>query len=266
MMVLSLAAVLAVSPADEMRAAAADVETLPAVARPSVRYLTLYAIEPDKRRQALQTVGLVLNSIAQTRAISQPVLVSPTLVRFSVNQYAPRPNEFAAWYGAWEKLSETDPYFHLRSEITIGSAKRETNPSKALKTPLATKIVTTNGGWVDLQAAARLRAATHSTGALLRADYFITQATIPPRYYEFAGVPESEGEFLKSLGVDQKVIDRLRANAGANLIASGVTAKPRRVVWAQGPLGGVYSTLDVERVDAARDPFAPADLRRRVGI
>ena len=123
------------------------------------------------------------------------------------------------------------------------------------------KTVTTDGGWVDLQAAARLRAATRSAGALLRADYFVTQATIPPRYYEFAGVPESESEFLKSLGVDQKVIDRLRANAGANLIISGVTAKPRRIVWSQGPLGGVYSTLDVERVDAPHDP-----LRRPISV
>jgi hypothetical protein len=256
MIILLLSAVFSITPTDEMRAAAADVETLPAVARPSVRYLTLYAIDPAQRRQAFQTVSYVLNSIARTRAISQPVLVSPMLVRFSIGQYAPRADEFAAWFGAWEKLAETDPYFHLRTEVAVGSAKREPISSKQAKSQqLATKIVTTDGGWADLQAAARLRSATHSAGALLRADYFVTQATIPPRYYEFAGVPESENEFLNSLGVDQKVIDRLRANAGANLIISGVTAKPRRIVWSQGPLGGVYSTLDVERVDAPRDPL-----------
>jgi hypothetical protein len=262
MMNFLLAAVFAVAPADEMRAAAADVENLPITSRPSVRYLTLYAIEPSKRRQAFQTVDYVLNSLARTRAISQPVLVSPTLVRFSIGQYAPRADEFAAWFGAWEKLAETDPYFHLRTEVAVkaefGRRKAEAAGSRnsAFRLPpSALKTVTTDGGWADLQAAARLRAATHSTGALLRADYFVTQATIPPRYYEFAGVPESESEFLKSLGVDQKVIDRLRANAGANLIASGVTAKPRRIVWSQGPLGGVYSTLDVERVEAQRDPL-----------
>jgi hypothetical protein len=262
MMILFFAAALAIAPADEMRTAAADVETLPAVARPSVRYLTLYAIDPAQRRQAFQTVGYVLNSIARTRAISQPVLVSPTLVRFSIGQYAPRADEFAAWFRAWEKLAESDPYFHLRTEVAIkaegGKRKAElrATASSAFRIPnSALKTVTTDGGWADLQAAARLRSATHSAGALLRADYFVTQATIPPRYYEFTGVPESENEFLKSLGVDQKVIDRLRANAGANLIASGVTAKPRRIVWSQGPLGGVYSTLDVERVEAQRDPL-----------
>jgi hypothetical protein len=253
MLSVLLIAALFQSPADEMRAAAADVETLPPATRPDVRYLTLYAIDPAVRRQALQTTSYVLNALSRTRAISQPVLVSPTLVRFNISQYAPRQEEFTAWFAAWEKLVEFDPYFHLRTEIALASAKQQANP-KTTKS-FATKIVTTDGGWTDLQAAAQLRAATHSAGALLRADYFIAQATIPPRYYEFAGVPDNENEFLKSLGVDQKVIDRLRANAGANLIISGVTAKPRRVVWLQGPLGGVYSTLDVERVDAARDPL-----------
>ncbi len=76
-----------------------------------------------------------------------------------------------------------------------------------------------------------------------------------PRYYEFAGIPATESEFLKSLGVDAATIDRLRANAGANLLISGVTQKPRRIVWSQGPLGGVYETLDIQQVDASRDPI-----------
>jgi hypothetical protein len=268
MPLLLLIAALAQSPADEVRAAAADVETLPAVSRAGARYLTLYSVEPAKRRQAFQAASYVLNSLSRTRAISQPVLVSPTLLRFSITQFAPRQEEFADRFSAWEKLAESDPYFHLRTEVAIKAEfppQRVNSRRKAEAagprnsafrlSPSALKTVTTDGGWTDLSAVARLRVATHSAGALLRADYFVTQSTIPPRYYEFAGVSDNENEFLKSLGADQKVIDRLRANAGANLIISGVTAKPRRVVWLQGPLGGVYSTLDVERVDAARDPL-----------
>src|SRR5436190_14934332 len=103
MIFLLLSAVLPVAPADEVRAAAADVETLPTASRPGVRYLTLYSVEPAKRRQAIQTVGYVLNALSRTRAITQPVLVSPTLVRFNISQFAPRTDEFAAWFGAWEK-------------------------------------------------------------------------------------------------------------------------------------------------------------------
>ena len=206
----------------------------------------------------------------RTRAISQPVQISPTLLRFNIAQFASQKDDFIAWLAAWEKLAEGDPYFHLRTEVLAkaegGKGKADgtnaenhgspTASRSAFRVPnSALKTVTTDGGWVDLSAAARLRAASGSNGALLRADYFVAQATIAPRYYEFAGVPETENEFLKSFGVDQTAIDRLRANAGANLIISGVTAKPRRVVWAQGPLGGVYSTLDVAQVDAERDPL-----------
>ncbi|HTQ40332.1 MAG TPA: hypothetical protein VMJ32_15005 [Pirellulales bacterium] len=260
-MALSLFAV--VTPADEVRAAAADVKQLPPEACSAARYLTLYAIDPAKRHEALQVIGYTLNTLSNSRAISPPVLVTPTLVRFSINQYTVRQDEFAAWAAAWEKLAESDPYFHLRTEVlnrqeSVLSNKSSPRSGSVHQTtnhrPLTT-FLTTDGGWADLNATAQLREATHSAGALLRADYFLVQATTTPHYYEFADVPNTENEFLQSLGVDRAAIDHLHANAGANLVLSGVTAKPRRIVWAQGPLGGVYSTLDVERVDAERDPL-----------
>jgi hypothetical protein len=250
------------TPADEMRAAVADVERLPPEVRPTTRYLTLYAIAPSQRQDAVKAISYVLNALSHTRAISQPLLVTPTLVRFSIGQYAPRPDEFAAWFDAWEKLAELDPYFHLRTQVLVNPDSKLRKPAGnktavgiSVSSPSDLKTITTDGGWADPYTAAQLRSATHSVGALLRADYFIVQATTTPRYYEFSGVPDTENDFLKSLGVDRTVIDRLRANAGANLATSGVTAKPRRIVWAQGPLGGIYSTLDVETVDAQRDPL-----------
>jgi hypothetical protein len=268
MFALMLSAALAASPADEVRAAAADIETQPLELRPGTRYLTLYAIPPDARRETLQVAGYTLNALSRTRVISQPVQISPTLVRFHISQFAPRKDEFVAWQAAWEKLAESDPYFHLRTEVLAkdrGTRSAEQvggfqnlsrlNPRSSILT------VTLDGGWTDLTAAARLRASSQSIGAILRADYFVAAATRTPAYYDFAGVPATENEFLKSLGVDRETIDRLRANAGANLLISGVTNKPRRVVWSQGPLGGVYATLDVETVDAARDP-----IRRPISV
>jgi hypothetical protein len=277
MLALLLSAALVTTPAEEVRAAATDIETLPLELRPGTRYLTLYAIPPDARRETLQVVGYTLNALSRARAISQPVQISPTLVRFHISQFAPRKDEFAAWHAAWEKLAEDDPYFHLKTEVlaTTNSSARgplaqplngakktssliipHSSFSSSLRTPNSTlRTVTIDGGWTDITAAARLRANSQSIGAILRADYFIAAATRTPAYYDFAGVPATENEFLKSLGVDREVIDRLRANAGANLIISGVTNKPRRVVWSQGPLGGVYATLDVETVDATRDPI-----------
>ena len=115
--------------------------------------------------------------------------------------------------------------------------------------------MTLDGGWLDLAAVAKLRAASGSAGAVLRADDFVARAAATPHYYALAGIPPTEAEFVKSLGVNGATIDRLRANAGANLLISGVTQKPRRVIWSQGPLGGVYETLDVQQVDAQRDPI-----------
>ncbi|MCC7085947.1 MAG: hypothetical protein IT427_13170 [Pirellulales bacterium] len=263
-----LIAVVAIAPADEVRAAAADVERLPHEAQAGVRYLTLYNIEPSRRMQALRVVNYTLNALSRTRTISHVTSISPTLVRFSVAQFAPRPDEFTAWFNAWEKLAESDPYLHLRTEVveqgrgSRGEGQDTVNIHRSfLDSRSSHLIVSTDGGWTDLAAAARLRSATHSIGALLRADYFVATVTAAPQYYELAGIPDNETDFVKSLGLDRNVVDRLRANAGANVIVSGVTSKPRRIIWSQGPLGGVYVTLDVQQVDAERDP-----LRRPVSV
>jgi hypothetical protein len=271
MFALLLTTVLATTPADEIRAAAADVQQLPHEVQRGVRYLSLYNVKPEQREPALQVVNYTLNALSRARTISHVTQISPTLVRFSIAQFAPQPNEFTAWFNAWEKLAEFDPYFHIRTEVVANSRKltasgepRERVASAhVLRSALHSGygVVTTDGGWTDLSAAARLRHATHSIGALLRADYFVATATIPPRYYEFAGIADNENDFVKSLGLDRAVVDRLRASAGANIIISGVTNKPRRVIWSQGPLGGVYATLDVQQVDAERDP-----LRRPVSV
>ena len=257
---------LAQTPESELRAAVADVERLPPEVRPGVRYLSLYAIPPERRAEAARVVSYTLNSLSRTRAIVRPDKITPTLLRFSISTFVADGKEFAAWSAAWEKPVESDPYWHLPTEIAVSSGSNQPThqaptPTTAAQAaaPDATAIkserVTVDGGWAGLEQAARLRAATTSAGAILRADDFIARATVPPTYYAFAGIPPTEADFLKSLGVDSDTIERLRANAGANLVISGVTQKPRRVVWSQGPLGGVYETLDVQSVDANRDPI-----------
>lgn len=252
---------LAQSPASELRAAVADVERLPPEVRPGVRYLSLYAIPSEQRVDASRVVSYTLNALSRTRAIIRPTTISSTLLRFSISNFVGDGNQFADWSAAWEKLVEGDPYWHLPTEIAASSGPNSSThqapaPAKSAQADsIATTKVTIDGGWVGLDNAARLRTLTGSTGAILRADDFVARATTSPAYYDFAGIPQHQADFLKSLGVDSATIDRLRANAGANLLISGVTQKPRRVVWSQGPLGGVYETLDVQQVDAERDPF-----------
>ncbi len=258
LVIASLAGSLrAQSPGSELRAAVADVERLPAETRPGVRYLSLYAISNERRGEAERVASYTLNALSRTRAITRPTAVSPTLLRLSISNYIGDRAEFDAWCAAWEKLVEGDAYWHLRTQVLTnaegGRMKDENGTHSSFS--LQPSSLTLDGGWLDLSDVAKLRAYCGSAGAILRADDFIARATASPHYYAFAGVPATEAEFLKSLGVDAATIDRLRANAGANLVISGVTQKPRRVVWSQGPLGGVYETLDVAAVDAERDPI-----------
>jgi hypothetical protein len=253
------------SPATELATVLADVEQLHAHDRKTTRYLSLYAIHPNRRDEVAAVAGYTLNALSRSRAIVQPLRITDTLVRFNIERYTTNKTETDEWRATWEKIAEVDPYWHIRTEVlrsrfqVSGSRFKTARGAASNLQPetlnLEPETVTVAGGWTDLAAAARLQALTGSAGALLRADHFIATATIPPRYYEFAGVAAREADFLKSLGVDPKTIEKLRANAGANLILSGVTQKPRRIVWQQGPLGGVYSTLDVERVTAERDPI-----------
>lgn len=257
-------------PASELAAAAADALSQPPQDRLALRYLSLYAVEPDRRDEVAAAASYLLNALGRGRAIELPSRVEGergTLLRIDLRRYAPTADDAREWAAAWEQIAIADPYWHLRTEVlaaspsgasvmTAGSrAAMRTAAPRQPRAILKRQTVTVDGGWVGLENAVQLRALTGSVGALLRADQFVAVASVPPRYYDFAGVEKTEAAFLRSLGIDPGRIERLRANAGANLIVSGVTRKPRRVVWQQGPFGGAYSTLDTLQVDAARDPF-----------
>jgi hypothetical protein len=254
------------SPASELAAALADAGQLHAHDRATTRYLSLYSVPADRRDEVSAVAGYTLNALSRSRAIVRPQQITDTLLRFNIEHYTTNKTEAGEWLAAWEEIVEIDPYWHIRTEvISVGNALRgvpgapigvstSSRPTERHR-GRSPQTLTVPGGWTNLAAAARLQALTGSAGAVLRADHFVSVASVPPRYYEFAGVAPKEADFLKSLGVDVRRIEQLRANAGANLILSGVTQKPRRIIWQQGPLGGVYSTLDVERVAAERDPI-----------
>ncbi len=233
-----------VGPADELRAAVDDLETRVAVElRPHVRYATFYHLPPPERRRAGAVLSLVLNSVSRADAIVRPEPVPDTddrLWRFSLADYR-LPAD------VWELLASHDPYFHIRTRVQA-AALSQTAELEAF----------TDGGWLDLTLAARLRTLTGSGGALLRGDYFITQATTTLDggvYYELAGIADTEEAFFTSIGLDTDSIDRLRADAGANMFRSLVTFKPRRVVRRQGPLGGAWHTYDTAAATPERDPI-----------
>jgi hypothetical protein len=229
------------SPAnDDLLAALADVTERVALAdRPTTRYLSLDQVAAEDRPAVASVASYLVNSVSRHARIT-PVTPVPKsagrLLRIDLNDY-----KLSA--GVWEALvSDNEPYWHLTTEVIDPATKKRTK-------------VYTDGGWINLAAAAALRSATHSGGAIVRADWFVARVSTPPHYYNFAGVAKAVDEWNAALGVDREAIVRLNANRGANLFISGVTHKPRRISRWQGPLGGVWQTYDTFGVDPAHDPI-----------
>jgi hypothetical protein len=237
MLLAILTCVLTATPAIELETALADLRQLPAHEQRETRYVTLYNLMPGERNEAAAAVSFLLNSVSRTGTIVRPsALANGRLLRFSL-----------AWYGlppeVWEALvSDREPYFHLTSQALDPATRK-------------VKTVYTDGGWLNLARAAELRALTQSGGAVVRGDWLVSRVALPPHYYQFAAVAQTESEFLARLGLDLRAIDDLAADAGANLIFSQVTRKVRRVVRRPGPLGGAWHTYDVERSTPERDPL-----------
>ena len=205
----------------------------------------------DRQRNA-QAIAYLLNAVSRTRTIARPEPVDEQwqLLRIDLAAYADfrKTATYNELFQAWEQLVEGDPYFHLRTQVTTG---------KSVQT------VTTDGGWTDLENAARLKTLSHSFGAVLRADYFVSQVA-GPAYYAWAGIPPKEADFFKLFGVDAAVVSALSADSAANVLRSGVTRKPRRIVERPGVFGSVFQTKDVDAESPDRDPFRnPVDFREQ---
>ena len=234
-------------PQSELHAARLDLErNVAPVERATTRYVSFYPLVANRRAAARDVLSFVLNSVSRATVLIRPEVVpgsEGSLLRVSLARYGLPAEE-------WERLASRDPYWHLRTEVL--------DPTASVGGKRATRAVFTDGGWLDLDEARTLRELSHSSGALLRGDFFLRQATTTldgGAYYRLAGIAQTEAEFLRTIGIDSAVVDRLQADEGANLLYSLVTFKLRRIVRRAGPLGGVWQTYDVNASTAERDPF-----------
>ena len=83
-------ALRAQSPATELITALDDAEQLHAHDRATTRYLSLYAIPPDRRGEVAAVAGYTLNALSRSRAIVLPKRITDTLLRL---QYRPLHHE-----------------------------------------------------------------------------------------------------------------------------------------------------------------------------
>jgi len=224
------------------RVALVDIQRTPPADREFIRYVVEVGEDREDRDQRI-AVDYLLNAVSRTRAMIRCEPLPAGVLRIDLSQMArdEHPHELQAVCAAWEAMADADPYFHMKTEAVV-AGKRITSR--------------VDGGWIEPRVAAGLRLNTKSHGPILRADYFVANIARPPAYYNFAGVQATENEFLRdSAAVDRKQQNDLAANSAANLLISKITDRPRRVVMMRGPLGGVYQTLDVEKLDPTRDPI-----------
>ncbi len=258
---------------------------------PALRYLTLYNVPQDQRADAVSVASFVLNSISRSAVLVTPWRVAPTLLAIRLDLVAPRAGDLAAWGAAWEELGQLDPYFHLQALVAAPTkaktktvVEKVTEPGRWRRTgnrwgkrsewvegktferdrtvvlepgSTETRLIYTDGPWLDAESAARLRGLTGSASPLLRADWFIAHATRPPAYYRFLDIKD-EASWHARFGLDSDAVIRLRAVTGANLLRSGVTGKFRRISRWPIPGGAIWATGDTsdERVatDVLRNP------------
>lgn len=230
------------SPLDsEIAAASADAARLgPSAAQ--ARYLTLYNVPEADRPELVAAVSLLVNSFSNVATIHRPVAVSPTLLRVDLSTYVRTAGDYRTLALAWDAVAASDPYLHLKTEVLDPRTQRRT-------------AVFTDGGWVNLAEAAKLRALTGSAAGLLRADWYVATCCRPEAYHELAGIPKTLGEYLGARGISLKAANDLQAVMAANLRRSGITDRPRRVGHLVGPIGSVYFTLDAAKTSAVNDPF-----------
>ncbi|HWA98596.1 MAG TPA: hypothetical protein VG713_08890, partial [Pirellulales bacterium] len=252
MITLVLVSLMTVAPADAAAAAAADLNSIPFERHVQTRYLALPGASREERLAQVKAVSFLLNSVSRSRSIVVPSIVDDdvSLMRVDLAAYSDLRVEgtYTELFTAWERLAKDDPYFHIRTKVVADGNVRE---------------VTTDGGWVGLETARRLRELTGSFGAVLRADYFV--ATVGGlAYYEWAGIPEREADFFAQFGIDPGTINRLAADSAANLVRSSVTFKPRRIIERPGVFGTVLQTKDVDAESPDRDPIRnPIDVQEQ---
>lgn len=198
---------LAASPSSETRAAAADLLLSVAPAdRPFVRYLSLYAIDADRRADAERAGRFWTNSLSRRAPLAPLRKRGASLLRLDVRDFDWPPE-------AWESLTALDPYFRQP--------------------------------WLDRSAEEYLRGETRSSGAILRLDWFLAQTSTEPMYSRFLGLPASRAELLRSLGIDggsERDSERTRS---AVVLRSIVARHNRRLDRTPLAGGYLWQTVDV---------------------
>lgn len=190
-MIAILFAVIAASPASELRAATQDLVTQVAPQdRSFTRYLTTYSLLPAERAEARQIANFWINSLSTRRRLSPALPVTDTLLRIDLRDYAWSPD-------SWERMTLKSHYVRL--------------------------------GWVDPKDEVTFREYSKSAMALVRLDHFVSLTSLEPHYSDFLKLPGTLTELQRQFGVQEKDVKALSLNAGGAVLRSIVALHNRQL-------------------------------------
>lgn len=266
------------SPADQVMAAAEDIQKYPPEIAQYIRYLDLAQLTPKQRGELYVVYCGHLQHLSTRTSITnaKPVLGNGgSLLRINALDYG---KSFA---GAWENLKEFDPYFHQRFKTTAdvqtkksyywpggkGDDGEEYPAGTYYRTVTIKKNTVTNlpAPWLSptpshKAALTKLYALSKSEIPIVHADWFLWQTAIqedrgPAGYYDFLGVKD-QASYEKIIGFSQKVFDgigkvELRAAVGI----SGVTLQPRAIARFGAVDSPYWKTFDFRLATGDKNPL-----------
>lgn len=227
-------------PADDYALATIDLAKQSTESRYYLRYISRGNTKTADRIAMGKAVSFVVNSLSRSVVITQPKDISDTLQRIDLRDYK-------IPVTAWEKLGQLgsgrtpqpEPYYHRELETVIEETEeygRWEYPGgvktwvKTRDVPTGKKIskkVQAHGGWLRKADVIYLTSVTESQFPVLRADWFITNATQEPRYHELLDVGDKESDFAKLGAADEKAAEEEGAQARGAVLFSEVAPNNR---------------------------------------
>lgn len=115
----------------------------------------------------------------------------------------------------------------------------ETIDEKVEGDPIKKRILSA-GAWVDPDAIALLQKETHAVSPILRADWFLANAMLPPAYYDFLRLGKNIKDFENLLFANQELAQKARSQDKGIVVLSSVTRNNRTLLRSPTFTGGYY--------------------------
>ena len=246
-----------------------DLKLFPEDEQQYIRYLSLYNIPKKDRKAVAQTVSFVLNSLSTLKTEEVPVFVAnsdETVLRVKIDYYNIKQK-------GWENLGlkgsgikpRPDPYFHttiIKQETPVIEKKEvryenktyydqygrpytkqvaveeetvvEQGETKEVKRQLAA------APWLDTVGITKLIKWAQSETPILRADWFIVNACLPPAYYDLLGLGDNVKDFEKFVFANPDLALKAHSVVKGVVVTSTVARNNRTLLRSPSFTGGYY--------------------------